>query len=167
MYMTGSPSMTLDMGPMLARAGIMAIFSSLLLTEDLVLMGCSFEMLRFVDDCNLVTEKPSLGWRSANMRMTVITTILMHIIVRIAELLDYNEVVRILMIRSDWALDSYWSMLWRWSAWMIFLQHPPSTHRHRQHLDKREEEIFDAERTVALPRTPLFNFKKQGATVRP
>lgn len=99
MYITGSPSMTLDMGPMLARAGIMAIFSSLLLTENLVLMGCSFEMLSFVDDCNLVTEKASLGWRSANIRMTVITTILMHIIVRLAELLVYNEAVRILLDR--------------------------------------------------------------------
>ena len=157
MYMTGSPSMTLDMGPMLARAGIMAIFSSLLLTEDLVLMVCSFEMLSFVDDCNLVTEKPSLGRRSANMRMTVITTILMHIIVRLAELLDDKKAVERLVVQSDWILDSYWSIHWRWSAWMIFLQHPPSTHRHRQHLEKREEEIFDAERTVALPRTPLFN----------
>lgn len=107
MYITGSPSMTLDMGPMLARAGIMAIFNSLLLTEDLVLMGCSFEMLSFVDDCNLVTQKPSLGWRSANMRMTVITTVLMHIIVGLAELLVDKNAVVVLMNKYDRILDSY------------------------------------------------------------
>jgi hypothetical protein len=34
----------------------------------------------------------------------------------------------------------------------------PTQHPQQQaDLEKREEEIFDAERTVALPRTPLFH----------
>lgn len=84
MYMTGSPSITFDMGPMLARAGIMAIFISPLVDGDFTLTGCSFEKLSFDDDCNLVTEKPSAGWSRASMTMTVITIILMDIIVSLA-----------------------------------------------------------------------------------
>ena len=82
MYMTGSPSITFDMGPMLARAGIMAIFISPLLDGDFASTGCSFEKLSFDDDCNLVTEKPSVGWSRASMRMAVITIILTHITVK-------------------------------------------------------------------------------------
>lgn len=104
MYMTGSPSITFDMGPMLARAGIMAIFISPLLDGDFTLTGCSFEKLSFDDDCNLVTEKPSVCWSSANMRMTVITIILMHIIVLLAfSSLTIDAVAKFLQL---WMVDT-------------------------------------------------------------
>lgn len=104
MYMTGSPSITFDMGPMLARAGIMAIFISPLLDGDFTLTGCSFEKLSFDDDCNLVTEKPSVCWSRANMRMTVVTIILIHIIV--------------LLTFSSLTIDAAAKFFWLWMVQM-------------------------------------------------